>query len=683
MANALQEKSITSGIIRGHIPLQEKLNILHSIALPFWVFDIDRCRVYWANAAGLDIWNAASLDELSSRDMSKDMSVTVKRRLNQYQKDFARGASFTEFWTLYPRGEPKTLKCIFAGIELDDGRMAMFNQAVGQADQQESPEKLRSIGALLHTSVMISLYDKMGKLLYSNPAARHMHATLDLSLRDRFIEPEDYQTIAKKLGERGEVQRVIQVRTLKGPRWHEIDARWSWDPATGEPTYLFSEIDVTVREDASRQVSFLALHDILTKLPNRRLLERNIDAKFQEAIERRSKLGLMFIDIDRFKNINDSLGHAAGDRLLVCVANRLLSSIRNVDLLARLGGDEFVLIISEVENSLRLREIAEQISKELSKPITIDGQDINVTVSIGISIFPDHGSDLDGLMRHADLAMYAAKESGRNQSRFFVPALKDRMKLRLELEASVRDHHYAERFQILYQPRLRVADDTVVGVEALLRWKHPSRGTLMPGEFIGLAEETGLIEPLGMWVLAEGVKQQHYWRTKGLDVTVAVNVSPCQFHSDAFIEAIERLAGESWCDPGLIELEITETALMGDCNDIRNSLQRLRDLGFGLALDDFGTGYSNLAYLRDYPITSLKIDRSFMRDLRPGAIVEGIIAMCRFLDVKIVAEGVEQKHQLDWLRERACDEYQGFYFSTPVKADKVTGLLEGSGSSAI
>ena len=659
------------------VSLVDFLATYNRIIMPVWVFDIDRSRVYWANPAALDLWRTDSLDELQERNMRSEMSPMVAERLKQYQQDFVHGASFTEMWTLYPNGDPCTMRLIFSGIRLDDGRMAMFCQAVEEGTQSpETPDTLRSAQALLHTTVMISLYGLDGEALYYNPAARAAQVSGTLKFCDRFVHLSDYEDLQGMLNTSGMASVVAQISTSRGTRWHEVTARESRDAVTGTPALLISEVDVSDLKETEQKANFLALHDVLTGLPNRTYLHRELKDQLNRALCLEQRRGLLFIDLDHFKNINDSLGHAVGDMLLIEVARRIRECARREDIVARIGGDEFVVFVDEIPTRDHINALAERIQEALILPIRINEHSLRITPSIGVSIFPDDGNDLDTLMKNADLAMYEAKDAGRNQHCFFSTDMQARVENRLALESDLRQSLVQSDLVLFYQPQVCVESDTIKGAEALVRWNHPTRGLLGPGEFIGVAEETGLIEPMGEWIIRTAAAQQRKWMDEGHDISVAVNLSPRQFKSETLIPSIERIMVEEGSEPSKIHFEITESMLMGNSERITHALHRLHGMGFNLAIDDFGTGYSNLAYLQRYPINYLKIDRSFIDDLdQTSAIAELIISMCKLLNVKIVAEGVEDERQLHWLKEKNCHKYQGFYFSPAIPADDFTELL--------
>jgi diguanylate cyclase len=658
----------------------DQSSYIDRLTTPVWVFDIDRSRVLWANKAALEVWQASTLTELTNRDLAKDMSISVAKRLKQYQEDFEKqGAAFAELWTLYPKGEPKTLRVIYSGIRLQDGRMAMFCE--GLAHHSETPETLRSAEALLHANVMISLYDKPGRPLYRNPAARADVGGDATLLAARFVDEKDHQRIQHSLNRRGEARLVARVRAAAGVRWHEITARECRDAVTGSPAILISEVDVSDLKQTEEKAHFLAYHDVLTGLRNRAFVQREFQVILDAARVRGESVGLLFIDIDRFKNINDSLGHAIGDELLIEVARRLHDSVGESDVVARSGGDEFLVLLRTECDRERLNAIAGRIRDELSRKVLVNARDLRITVSIGISVFPDDGANLDTLMKSADLALYQAKDTGRNCHRYFLPAMRDHAETRLETESSLRRALEQGEFELYYQPRVSIANNHIVGAEALLRWRHREKGLVGPNQFISICEETGLIEPIGAWVLETAARQQRIWQDNGYPIGVSVNLSPRQFRHEGLLTLIRQIAAQTRCNPALMELELTESMIMGDDDKVAESLQVLHDLGFSISIDDFGTGYSNLAYIQRYPVSCLKIDRSFVSDLRTNsAITELIISMCQLIKAKIVAEGVETEEQLAWLKNKKCHEYQGYLFSRPVPLDQFDILLAGMSS---
>jgi diguanylate cyclase len=659
------------------LPLHSKLETLST---PLWVFDIDLNRVVWANKSGLEVWNADTLEELGGRDLGTDMSVSVSTRLRQYQEDFEkRDATFSELWTLFPKGKPRTLRVVYSGIRLADGRVGMFCEATPY--HAETPETLRSAEALLHATVMISLYDKLGRPLYRNPAARADVGDNDGTFASRFVDQEDHQKLRTALDRLGEARVVARVRAAAQIRWHEITARECSDAVTGSPAMLISEVDVSDLKHAEERAHFLALHDVLTGLKNRAFVQQEFRTILSGAQKRGNSVGLLFIDIDRFKDINDSLGHAIGDELLVEVASRLRASVREPDIVARAGGDEFLVLFREVVSREQLGEVATRIRDDLSRPVIVDSRELQVTASIGISLFPIDGADTETLMKSADLALYQAKEAGRNCHIYFRPTMKERADTRLETETRLRRALEQDEFELFYQPRVSIADDRVVGAEALLRWRHPEKGLVGPSHFIALCEETGLIEPIGAWVLETAARQQKAWQDAGYPISVSVNLSPRQFRNERLLTLIRQIALSTGCDPTLLELELTESSIMGSDHRVTETLRVLSDIGFSISIDDFGTGYSNLAYIHRYPVNCLKIDRSFVADLPTNsAITEVIISMCHLIKAKIVAEGVETKEQLLWLRDKSCHEYQGYLFSPPVARFEFDQLLAGAAS---
>jgi diguanylate cyclase (GGDEF)-like protein/PAS domain S-box-containing protein len=430
-----------------------------------------------------------------------------------------------------------------------------------------------------------------------------------------------------------------------------------------------------LREQQSR-LNYMAFHDSLTALPNRSLFYDRINHGLARARRSNSKLALMLLDIDRFKIVNDSLGHDAGDILLKAIAMRLNEGVRDMDTVARLGGDEFVVVLEGIHDVDDVVFVANKLLVTLSRPLEISGHDISITVSIGVSIFPDDGADTDELLKNADIAMYKAKEAGKNNCQFYTRGMNATAVNYLLLENDLRRAIEQNQLTLYYQPQIDLKTGDMTGVEALVRWQHPDRGLISPAHFIPLAEETGLIVPIGEWVLREACRQNKYWLDAGRDVgKVAVNLSPRQFRQKNFPGKVENILKETGLEAKYLELEITESCAMEHAGETINQLNQLNQMGTFLAIDDFGTGYSSLAYLQRFPIQKLKIDRSFIHDIHDdandAAIAKTIIGLAHNMQLRVVAEGVENEGQAEWLRNKGCDQAQGFLYAKPMTAKQL------------
>jgi diguanylate cyclase (GGDEF)-like protein/PAS domain S-box-containing protein len=432
--------------------------------------------------------------------------------------------------------------------------------------------------------------------------------------------------------------------------------------------------DVTDRKTAEARISYLATRDPLTELPNRVLFNDRLEQSIVAARRSGQSLALMFIDLDRFKNINDSLGHQVGDLLLKEVAGRMQGCVRKGDTLSRLGGDEFVVTLDGLQHAEDAAQVAAKIIKSLSRPFEVAGNTLNTSCSIGISIYPDDAEDERALMKNADTAMYHAKEKGRNNYQFFSPEMNVRAVERHSLETDLRQGLERDEFILHYQPQVDIASGRVVGVEALLRWQHPTRGLLSPATFMDVAEESGLIEPIGQWVLRNACQRAKVWQDTGYpSIKIAVNLSARQLIKPReFSRRLSRILSSTGLDPRYLELEMTESLLLHNAEENIAVLRKLGQDGVRIAVDDFGTGYSSLSYLRQLPIDTLKIDRSFVRDLETdpedAAIIQAVVAMAHSLGLQVTAEGVETHGQLEALAGIGCDEYQGYLFSKPLPA---------------
>ncbi|MDA0191128.1 MAG: EAL domain-containing protein, partial [Proteobacteria bacterium] len=484
-----------------------------------------------------------------------------------------------------------------------------------------------------------------------------------------------YAAMWRALREHGHWAGEIWDRRKSGeiyPKWMTINA--VADRQSGELThYVTMFSDITERKSSEERIHYLAHHDVLTGLPNRFTLGARLDQALVDARRHQWEVAVLFVDLDRFKIINDTLGHHIGDRLLIEVARRFSAVVRESDIVARLGGDEFVIVLPDLAGHADAATVAGKIIASLAVPVRIDDHELHTSPSIGISLFPTDGSDSDTILRNADTAMYHAKSLGRNNFQFYAEEMNRSTRERLDIERRLRQALARDEFELHYQPQFDTRAHRIAGVEALLRWNAGTGIPLGPDRFIPIAEESGLIVTLGEWVLRTACRQMKQWIDAGLPpLRVAVNVSPRQLHRQNFPEQVAAALAESGLPAHLLELEITESAVMEEPEEARAILVRLKEMGITLAIDDFGTGYSSLAYLKRFPIDHLKIDRSFVtdieRDANDAAIVVSIIALARSLGLKTIAEGVESDAQLALLREHGCDELQGYLFSRPLPA---------------
>ena len=469
--------------------------------------------------------------------------------------------------------------------------------------------------------------------------------------------PEIYEFEAIRVdGERIWIQTTVRVVTWNGER-----ATQHWF------------VDVTKRKQAEQRLARLASYDVLTGLANRSMFQSELRQAIAQ-VGRSKRLGaLLLLDLDNFKDVNDSLGHPAGDALLKRVAQRLVSRVRETDLVARLGGDEFAIVANNLADANGATVLAQTVEAALSQPIDLDGTEIFTTASIGITLFPEDSSHPDTLLKNADMALYQAKRAGRGKFSFYNEELNAQALRRKELETALRTAITDNGLRLNYQPKVEIAEGRVVGVEALLRWNHEEHGEISPVEFIPIAETSGLIVPIGDWVLRRACEQLREWQSIGLPpIPIAVNLSAVQFKRTDLVEAVGGLIEEFDVDPSWLELEITESMIMENVDSTVAALHGLHDIGVSLAIDDFGTGHSSLAYLKRFPMDKLKIDRSFVRDVvedpDDAAIAQIIINLAKQLNLAVIAEGVETVPQLDFLRQHGCDVAQGYHFSPPIDA---------------
>ena len=523
-----------------------------------------------------------------------------------------------------------------------------------------------------------------GNYLDANPALAHIYGfdspqELMLSLcdigRQLYVDPQRREEFMRMVKARGSVTGFeSQVYRKNGDIiWISENARLVLGEDGRPLGYEGTVEDITERRLYQARIERQANYDTLTGLANRSLLQDRLEQALLTATSFGTRIAVAFVDLDRFKYINDSLGHHVGDELLKEVAARVQSCVRECDTVARLGGDEFVLLINGHSGPESVRSIMESMLAAVSQPWTIEQGEFHVSCSIGVALHPEDGEDARTLLKHADSAMYRAKDSGRNNFQFFTRELNTLMTERLEMESHLRRALERNQFVLCYQPRVDLQDGQIVGAEALLRWRIPNRGTIAPQRFIALAEETGLIVPIGKWVLKTACAQNKAWQDEGLPpIVVSVNVSPRQFRQENIVQTVAEVLEETGLEPRYLELELTESMVMHDAPQLVAMLDELKNLGVQIAVDDFGTGYSSLSYLKRFPVDRLKIDRSFVEhiatDVDDATIVRTIIALGHNLGLKVVAEGVESDEQLGFLRSNRCDEAQGFLMGRPVSS---------------
>ncbi|MFZ5594043.1 MAG: EAL domain-containing protein [Pseudomonadota bacterium] len=543
--------------------------------------------------------------------------------------------------------------------------------------------------ALEQTADAVIITDHQGVIEYVNSAFESMTGYLRqeaVGKKPNIIRSDQhdamfYQKLWTTIRAGGVFNEVFINRRRNGTLFYEEKTITPLKDEKGVITHFIATgKDITERIEIQERLHHLAHHDMLTGLPNRALLLDRLSQSIARAPRQGRTVAVLFLDLDNFKNINDSLGHTVGDSLLRAMAERLERCVRDGDTVARLGGDEFAVVLDDVTAENEIPPIATKILSALAQAMEVEGHELYVTSSIGVSVFPGDGIEPQTLLKNADLAMYRAKELGRNTFQFFTREMSSKVLARLSMETSLRQALQREEFCLYYQPQLDLRSGTITGVEALLRWRHPQLGLTSPTDFVHILEETGLIEPVGEWVLHTACAQQRRWAESGLGtLRMAVNVSPRQFERGNPGGRIATIVAETGISPAMLELEITESVLIRNETRALELLQEISILGMTLALDDFGTGYSSLIYLKRFPITTVKIDRSFIKgiqsDSSDAAIVRGIISMAKGLGLTIVAEGVENDAQRTLLHELGCDQIQGWVVSPPVPSEELTRWL--------
>lgn len=588
-------------------------------------------------------------------------------------------------------GRPYLLLGLLLGGILFTLLRALPLKALAKAEKsrQESEEHYRIL-VENQTDMMVKL-DPGGNILFASPSFCEKFAAEEKLLIGQniniFVNSDDLET----------KQHALQVllkppyrcyyehrtQTDEGLRWLGWSEKLLFDSKGKMQAIVGMGRDITDRKHAEDEIQQLAYYDSLTNLPNRRLLLDRLKQSILHAERDNHQMSVLFLDLDRFKNVNDSLGHDVGDQLLQQLAIRISGCLRETDTVARLGGDEFILLLPKIKSDHEdyVTLVAQKVLHSINKPIILNGRELFISSSIGISVYPNDGSDAKTLMKNADLAMYQAKEYGRNNFQFFSAELNEKVQEQLLLEHSLRRALENEEFFLVYQPKMDLAKGVLSGMECLLRWRHPELGLVCPDRFIPIAEETGLINDIGEWTLRTACKQLHQWLQAGFPaLPMAVNMAGNQLKHGDLVATIDRILLETEVPPQLLELELTESSIMSSAETTIKILKQLKALDVSVAIDDFGTGYSSLSYLKYFPIDRIKIDRTFINDINPysddSAITKAIIAMAQSLQLEVTAEGVENEDQLNFLIEHNCNEIQGYLYSRPLSIDDMENFLK-------
>lgn len=561
------------------------------------------------------------------------------------------------------------------------------------SDEKSASQKLNQAATVFDsTAEGVLITDDKGRIITVNPAFSQITGFEDADIKDKvsfFLEDNSGQVYVKKLREALMQEKQWQGEILATKKSGEEFPAWLTvstvlDEKGKVTNYVGVITDVSYIKRSESQLAYLAHHDPLTDLPNRLLLMDRLEGALIRARRHHDRLAILFLDLDRFKNVNDSLGHHQGDILLKEVANRLKQVVRKGDTVARIGGDEFIFVLEELNHADAANNLCNKILEILKQPISLEGRELYISGSIGVSIFPEDGVDSDILIKNADAAMYRAKDRGRNNFCFYTADMNARALELLELDSHLRHAIEQNELRVFYQPQYCLKENKIIGVEALIRWMHPERGLIPPIDFIPMSEETGMIIPIGEWVMRTACWQNKSWQEMGYTpFTVAINLSVKQFIHQDLISTVDRVLKETGLEAQYLELEITESVMVQDVQATINTLAKLKEMGVKTSIDDFGTGYSSLSYLKRFPISKLKIDQSFVQDLstdnNDAAIAESIIGLGHSMQLLVIAEGVESREQLEFLTRLGCDEAQGFLYSPPVPPHQLELMLESAG----
>jgi diguanylate cyclase (GGDEF)-like protein/PAS domain S-box-containing protein len=656
----------------------------------------DRGRIVDANTAWLALFDF-DLDEVKGRFVDDCTSPEDDECGSSGVADRLREGEVVSIETRNRRSDGSRLEVAVTGlpIEVDGERVGAYVVYRDIGERRTVDRDLRlAAKALEDAAEGIFILDAARRTVSINPAFSRITGFRLAQVAGRPFFADDppveadiqEDAIWSALESDGHWQGEIRNRRRDGEAYAAMLSLSAVRGDAGIVTHYVGMLtDISVARDYERRIEFLANHDVLTGLPNRSLFQRRCGEALARARRQRRALGLMFLDLDQFRQVNDSLGHPMGDRMLVAVGERLRNVLRETDVLGRLGGDEFAVLVEGVEDPRNLATVAQKTLDALSVPYQLDAYELSSSASMGISCFPQDGADVDTLMRNADTAMYRAKDRGRNTYQFFSSEMNARAFEELLMTSALREALRQNQFCLHYQPCVDLRTAAVTGVEALVRWDHPEQGLIQPQNFIPLAEQNGLIEQIGQWVFRAACRQVQDWtERKVARLRMAVNISARQFKRPGLVRELMAVLHETGLTPDRIHIEVTESMMMQDTGHARHVLQQAAGMGMDVAIDDFGTGHSSLSYLRDFPVKFVKIDRSFVSELPrasdSAAIVQAIITLAHNLGLKVIAEGVENRAQLEFLKRAGCDEAQGYLFGRPVEPQRLEALLLGGAS---
>jgi len=548
-----------------------------------------------------------------------------------------------------------------------------------------SLKELQDIFSAMNSSIIVAITDRTGRITFVNDhfckISKYTREELvgqDHRLLNSGFHPKSFfREMWKTIGNGDMWNGEVCNRAKDGSLYWVKTTIFPFLDERGKPyQYIAIRVDITAQKDI-KKITHIAYHDELTGLPNRRKLEQRLENEFHQSRRTGEKFALFFIDVNRFKHINDGLGHIIGDMFLVEMSNRLRNIDHTSNSFYRHNSDEFVMILNDVN---RIDEMAKEIIGVFNESFIVDTYEFYASISIGISVFPDHANSVEELLKNADIAMYAAKSTRGNQYRLYRDNMDEANDKWLLLETKLHQALKQDRLELHYQPKIDLKTDSVIGMEALLRWYDPELGHIPPDRFIPFAEDCGLINDIGVWVLRKACAQARQWNeSHDLSLRVAVNISPIHISTGGFVDMVRSVIAETGIDPNLLEIEITEMSMLDYTEDLIDTIKQLRELGITISLDDFGTGYSSLNYLKKFPVDVLKIDRAFVRDIVPEksgiAMISAMISLAHALNLQVVAEGVEEEAELNVLREHGCEYVQGYYFSKPLSVEDFTNLI--------